>query len=355
MALITTYHLTVFSVDPYSLEIGIGLFNGLFNFTCYSYMFQIALYIISIIILQLTVLYNQKSFVTQFSSLQKTLHSYSYYVHLALMDLTFYFWGFIFLIYHFLMYLPFYIFILVSTAIILFVCLTLTLTKKMQTNKPKNSKRNIVYIIKNKIYFDLYVSLLLLRFNPTFLLCILFIFSLLIRVSLTLNYDIIYELLREILPINNMMDGPQYTGVEGGVQSNNTNMDYPENLSTQSTDVSWVKPSISTSPENIRESLHKVRNDLEKVGNALKEKNTYIDYLEKKIAEEEKKDNPNLISIQNMTDDKNKCEKDELWDKLRRKVLYGKYKELKAKAKAYNKTIEKESSDSDGDSYSDSD
>ena len=75
VALITTYHLTVFSVDPYSLERGIGLFNGLFNSTANSYLFQIVLYIISAIILQLTAFYPRKLWVTQFSSIQKILEN----------------------------------------------------------------------------------------------------------------------------------------------------------------------------------------------------------------------------------------------------------------------------------------
>ena len=73
IALITSYHLTIFNADHYSFETGIGLFNGLFNSTANSYLFQTVLYIISAIILQLTAFYPRKLWVTQFSSLHNVL------------------------------------------------------------------------------------------------------------------------------------------------------------------------------------------------------------------------------------------------------------------------------------------
>ena len=73
IALITTYHLTIFNTDPYSFERGVGLFNGLFNSTPNSYLFQIVLYIISAIILQLTAFYPRKLWITQLNSIQKIL------------------------------------------------------------------------------------------------------------------------------------------------------------------------------------------------------------------------------------------------------------------------------------------
>lgn len=117
------------------------------------------------------------------------------------------------------MEIHFHILILVCTAITLFGCLILI--TKMRTNKlEKNSKGNIVYIIRNKSYFDLYVRLVLLVYNPIFIFSILFISSLLIRISLTLNFNIIYDLLHEILPIHHMMEGNPDTGSGQGSDNN---------------------------------------------------------------------------------------------------------------------------------------
>jgi len=60
-------------ISIYSLSIGIGLFGGLFHITTTSHTFQIFMFIITIIILQLTGFYPRKVWIDKYSSLYKLL------------------------------------------------------------------------------------------------------------------------------------------------------------------------------------------------------------------------------------------------------------------------------------------
>ena len=65
--------LAITSLYIASLEKGIGIYNGLFHATSTTLTFQIFIFIISAVILQLTAFYPRKVWIPEYSSLSKIL------------------------------------------------------------------------------------------------------------------------------------------------------------------------------------------------------------------------------------------------------------------------------------------